>query len=108
MNERLDKGERIEFETVRRTKDGRMIDVLCRVSPISTNGKRVGGFAFYSDISDRKRAQEALQKAHDELEMRVELRTRELMKANERLEAEIRERKSMERPLETVRKDTEL
>jgi len=97
--ERLDKGERIELETIRRTKDGTMIHVLSRTSPIIINNKRVGGFAFYSDISEQKRAQEELLKAHDELEMRVEKRTEELRKVNEKLQAEIRERKRIEKAL---------
>ena len=99
VDKKLEKGERTELETIRRRKDGRLIHVLCRVSPIIINGKRAGGFAFYSDISEQKRAQDELQKAHDELEMRVKMRTRELMKANEKLEAEIRERKRIERAL---------
>jgi len=51
------------------------------------------------DISDRKRADEALQKAHDELERRVEERTAELASANQRLEREIGERKKIEEAL---------
>jgi two-component system cell cycle sensor histidine kinase/response regulator CckA len=99
LNERLAKWEKSEYESIRCTKDGRRIDVNIRVSPIIIDGKRVGAFAFYADISARKRAQEELQKAHDELEMRVEKRTEELKRANEKLEAEIRERKRIEEAL---------
>jgi two-component system cell cycle sensor histidine kinase/response regulator CckA len=77
-NSRLEKGEQIEYETMRRTKDGRIIPVLCRASPIMIDGKKLGGFSFYTDISKRKKAQDELKKAHDELEKRVEDRTREL------------------------------
>ncbi len=48
------------------------------------------------EIVERARAEEALQKAHDELERRVEQRTAELAKANEELQAEIAERKRAE------------
>ncbi|MGO9569398.1 MAG: PAS domain S-box protein [Desulfomonilaceae bacterium] len=53
---------------------------------------RVQSVAIIVDISDRKRAEEALQKAHDELEHRVLERTAELAETNERLKREIAER----------------
>ena len=46
--------------------------------------------------SRRKRAEEALRKAHDELEIRVEERTSKLRIVNEQLKAEITERKQAE------------
>lgn len=49
------------------------------------------------DVTERKRYEVALQKAHDELEHRVEERTTKLLEANAQLKHEIRERKQAER-----------
>jgi PAS domain S-box-containing protein len=49
-----------------------------------------------SDISYAKRAEEALHRAHDELEERVRERTAELLRVNEQLRDEIAERKRAE------------
>ncbi len=60
------------------------------------NGSIVGVIVFAVDITEQKRAQEALQHAHDELDRRVQERTRELMLANENLRREIAERQRAE------------
>jgi two-component system cell cycle sensor histidine kinase/response regulator CckA len=51
------KGERIErFETTRRTKTGRVIDVSLTISPIRTHdGRVVGATSIARDIADRTR-----------------------------------------------------
>ncbi len=51
------------------------------------------------DITERRQAEEALQKARDELEVRVKQRTAELAKINNELQLEIGERKSVETAL---------
>jgi PAS domain S-box-containing protein len=53
------------------------------------------------EISKRQLTEEALQRAHDQLEIRVEQRTAELVKANVLLEQEIAERRQVEDALRT-------
>jgi PAS domain S-box-containing protein len=55
------------------------------------------------DITERKRAEEALRKAHDELEVRVKERTLDLVKANEELQTEIASRERAQ----AARRETE-
>jgi light-regulated signal transduction histidine kinase (bacteriophytochrome) len=58
---------------------------------------------LYTDLqqenSERKRAEAALRKAHDELEMRVQARTVELNESNHQLQGEIVERQKVEADL---------
>jgi PAS domain S-box-containing protein len=60
------------------------------------NGTITGVLGIFWDITDRKRAEEKLQQAHDELEHRVAIRTKELLRANEALRSEITDRKRAE------------
>lgn len=90
---RLRRGERIEhFETERQTKDGRRIPISLTVSPVRDDqGHIIGASKVARDISERLHAQEALRRAHDELEERVRQRTaqlREEMEQRQRAEHE--------------------
>ena len=78
------------------TADGVMRHWLTYKFPVATpSGERyVGGVAI--DISQWRRAEEALRRARDELEKRVAERTDSLSKANVRLQQEILERESAE------------
>ncbi len=96
--ERVRQGQRIEnYETVRMRKDGKQIDISLTISPIKdSTGKIIGVSTIARDITERKRVEEALRKAHDELETRVQERTAELARANEDLQAEITEHRRAE------------
>ncbi|NQE38291.1 amino acid permease [Microcoleus asticus] len=58
--------------------------------------------AIVRDITDRKQAQEALQKANEELEIKVEERTSELTHTVEQLQNEIQERQRIEANLRAM------
>src|SRR5581483_5285457 len=62
---RLRRGERIDhFETVRVAKDGRRLDISLTVSPVrDAAGRIVGASKVARDVTDRKRAEEALREA---------------------------------------------
>jgi PAS domain S-box-containing protein len=60
--ERIRQGERIDhYETVRRRKDGSLVDVSLSVSPLKDrHGRIIGSSKIARDISERKRAQNEL------------------------------------------------
>ncbi|MGA7877179.1 MAG: PAS domain S-box protein [Desulfoferrobacter sp.] len=70
--------------------DGKKLVFSCNSGPIrDENGKITGGILTWTDITKRKQTERQLQKARDELEMKVLERTAELAKSNEQLQKEI-------------------
>jgi PAS domain S-box-containing protein len=59
---RIRRGERVDhFETVRRRKDGSLIDISLTVSPVkNAQGKIVGASKIARDISEQKQAQQQI------------------------------------------------
>jgi PAS domain S-box-containing protein len=84
-----------EYRT--RCKDGTYYWVSDRgIAVWDEQGRVVRMVGSETDITERKRAEEALHRLHDELEHRVAERTSELDRLNERLRAEIAERSTAE------------
>jgi len=55
-----------EYETVRKKKDGTLIYVVISASPVIIDGQPKGTIALYRDITERKKAEEVLQKSQQE------------------------------------------
>src|SRR5215510_1459353 len=68
---RLRAGKRIEhYETVRVTKDGKLVDISLTVSPIKgPNGEIVGASKVARDITEQKQARRALDEASERLRL---------------------------------------
>jgi PAS domain S-box-containing protein len=67
---RIRRGERLDhFETVRLAKDGRRLQLSMTISPImDASGHVIGASKVARDITERKKAEEALKKAMEEAE----------------------------------------
>ncbi len=77
--------------------DGRILDIHLRAyANKDENGNIVSLVGIHNDITQRKRTEAALKKAHDDLERRVKERTAELSAANAQLR---RERQTLEHML---------
>jgi PAS domain S-box-containing protein len=85
----IKKGQTVPyFETVRRRKDGQLVDVSITISPIKdASGKVVGASQIARDITDRKQVEAQLQVLNQKLEQRVRERTAQLEASNRELEA---------------------
>ncbi|MBS1214712.1 MAG: todS, partial [Proteobacteria bacterium] len=80
--------EQHEFDFLR--KDGTRVSTNVETSPIyDEQGHYAGALAGVTDITARRRAEEELRHAHDQLELRVVERTLELAEANKALQNDI-------------------
>ncbi len=63
----ISKRQVLNVETKRRNKDGHLVDVSILASPITHEGKQMGIYAIYRDISDRKKSEDEKQKLEEQL-----------------------------------------
>ena len=73
------------FEVQLRRRDGTFYDALLSLRPLMMKGKMCWQ-SIVQEITPLKRAEEALRRAHDELEEKVQERTRELESRNQTFE----------------------
>ena len=105
--EKVMKGEEgIPYELSYRRVDGQRNTVEVHSRPIYEAGRVIGLLGISRDITERRRAQEALREAYDHLELLVVERTQELLLKNRQLMEEIAQRRSVEESL--VRRERDL
>lgn len=80
------------LETLAQRADGSFFPVEVSSAPVALKDQ-TGTVSILRDVTERKRHEEALRQAHDDLEQKVEERTRELSRANIQLKIEVAERK---------------
>ncbi len=93
-------GRSSEYEVTLIRKDGQRRTFVASASPFrGEDGAVIGAIGMMADVTERKRAEERLRHAYDDLEKRVKERTAELATANEEIRAEVEERKAAEKGL---------
>jgi len=99
----LQRGESWSGEFMVRHRDGRVFPAMVTDSPIhDQEGRLIGIVGISFDITERKRAQEALRKLNEELGITVVERTIYLGSALEQLQQEIVRRKQVEEALQVT------
>ncbi len=56
--ESIAKGRNLTLETRRQRKDGSLVEVLLSIAPVTLNGRRLGAYASYRDITEQKNTEE--------------------------------------------------
>lgn len=94
--ESLKRGERIDhFETVRKAKDGRLLNISLTISPVKDcHGNTVGASKIARDITEQKNLAGALQVAQKDLQRYIESLERQIQERTSKLQQAISELES--------------
>jgi signal transduction histidine kinase/CRP-like cAMP-binding protein len=94
-----EQGKAYDIEVPFTTATDRRIWIRTVARPVLKDDRVIMVVGNIMDISARKKAEQSLQNANDELEKKVEKRTKELLKTNKLLKSEIEERKKADQQL---------
>jgi PAS domain S-box-containing protein len=67
ISRRVARGEKIQVETIRQHKAGHLLQVSIMGTPIVIGRKQVGVYGVYRNITDRKKADQALRESEEKL-----------------------------------------
>ena len=75
---RIRRGERVDhFETIRRRKDGKLLNISLTISPVkNSEGKIIGASKIARDVTERKRAEESIRALNEHLTADLSAMTR--------------------------------
>lgn len=106
--ERALKGESLSFEMEEKNRLGELCYLLKSYVPNrDSSGNVLGFFVLNRNITERKINAVALQKAHDQLEIRVQERTCQLQNLNDKLQVEVEERRQAQTNLIKAKSEAE-
>jgi len=101
----LSTGEPVEYEKEYIRKDSSRVNIqLTKFLVKDKNNLPIGFAAIIKDITERKKAREALKVLNESLEQKIDERTKELINTNSELQMEITERKRTESALKESEK----
>ncbi|MBN1223334.1 MAG: PAS domain S-box protein [Candidatus Aminicenantes bacterium] len=92
-------GKRKKYETTHNNKDGKTYIFENHFIPQKKNGKVKDIIVTARDVTERRKAELALQNAHDALEQKVAERTAALLETNKQMKIEIEERRRVQKVL---------
>lgn len=102
------KGESVSFTVDEKNKFGEPSYLLKSYVPNrDINGDVLGFFVLIRDITERRKNALALQKAYDQLEVRVQERTSQLQSLNDKLQVEVEERRQAQANLLQAKSEAE-
>ena len=104
---KISEGMDISVDSILTTRDGRRVPVLITGGEVVVNGQTLL-LGSFRDMTRQKQAEEALQNAHDTLEITVKKRTADLYLTNMQLQKEIEDRKVIAESLKEYAKITSI